>query len=152
MNDFRIIQSLSTGALRFADRAVDTHLVDEVAHVAATSSKGIVNPLHLLTFGELAGGIFRPTLFEHGTSSVLRGTGSSAMDDAVKALHNLGEHHGVEGISLGADPNFSGLIKFKGDIGYVGGSPVTSRIGHDAALRIDQAARRVLEFVDAPLG
>jgi hypothetical protein len=150
MTDFRILQDLSAGTLRFAERVVDTHMFDDVAHAAVTDTRGVTNPLHILTFGELGGGIFRPTLWEKNTGQVIRGTGSSAFDDAVEALHNLGRRHGVEGISLGHDPNYAGLIKFRGDIGYVGGSPVTDRIGREAAMRIDEAARRVLEFVDAP--
>jgi hypothetical protein len=150
MNDFRILRTLETGALRFADQVVDTHVLDDVAHVAVSDTKGVTNPLHLATFGELGGGIFKPTLWERTTNDVIRGTGSSAFDDAVQSLHNLGRRYGVNGIHVGDNPNYAGLIKFSDDIGYAGGSPVTERIGHDAAMRIDAAARRVLEFVDAP--
>lgn len=145
MTSFRILQDLSEGALRFAHRTVDTHVVDDVAHVALTSSKGVTNPLYILTTGALDSGVFRPALWERTGERVLRGTGASAFDDAVEALHNLGRRHGVDGISMGTDPNLAGTIKLTNS-----GLYTSNAVPRDVAMRIDEAARRVLEFVDAP--
>lgn len=144
--DFRILQQLGGGALRHADRVIDTHVVDDIAHVALTNHKGVTNPLYILTTGALDTGVFRPDLWAKTTSRVLRGTGDSAFDDAVQALHNLGRRHGVDGISLGTNPNFAGTVKLSGS-----GLYTSNAVPKDVAMRIDEAARRVLEFVDAPV-
>jgi hypothetical protein len=149
MADFRILSNAATSGLKFADTVVNAHLgsaAGEAAELAISTEKGLINPLHLATFGELGGGIFRPEIFSHTTERVVHGTGTGALDEAVRSLMALGERHSVEGIHLAEDPAMYGLIMFKGDIGYVGGSPVTERIGKAAALEIDAAARRVMSF------
>jgi hypothetical protein len=143
--DFRILQELAPGTLRFADRVVDTHIVDDVAHLAVTKTKGVTNPLHILTFGQIDHPAFRPALWESTADRVLRGTGASAFDDAVEALHNLGARHGVDGIALGTNPNVAGSIKLSGSRLYT-----SDAVAPEVAMRIDKAARRVLEFLDAP--
>lgn len=143
MSDFRIVRELATKGLRFAVDKVDTHMVDDVAHLAATRTKGVTNPLHVLSFGKL----FRPSIVEKTTSQVVRGTGSGAFDDAVRALHQLGAKHSAAGISLSTDAKLYGGIKFTGTNYYISGQPVIDRIGRSAAYEIDAAARRVMDFV-----
>ena len=155
MTDFRIIQNLTEGTLRYASRAVQAGLVDDVAHVAVATEHGLTNPLYILSTGALNEGIFRPAIFSHVTPDTLKP--SSALNDAVRALQNLGRRHGVDGISLGPDPSVLGSIKLTNSGLYEGGKDILEHLGKgdvDAgravAARLDEAARRVLEFVDAP--
>lgn len=159
MTDFRILNNVTTGALRFADRVIDTHVIGDVAHVATTRTSGTTNPLHVLTFGELKAGLFRPTLWTRETSNVVRGTGASAFDDAVKGLHNLGERHGIEALSLAENPNQYGGLMRSGGVGYESGDPILKylgggdpKLGKNVAYELDAAARRVLDFIDVPAG
>jgi hypothetical protein len=162
MSDFRILTSLEKPLGRFVERAIDSHVMDDVAHLAATRTTGVTNPVGVIagigSAGLLNRGIFNPRVFEHTTSAVIRGNGGSALDDSVRALHNLGERHGVAGISLLDDPNYAGLILKKGGIGYEGGGNILRELGKGdiekgraIAMRIDSAARRVLDFVPEPL-
>lgn len=150
MTDFRILRDVATTGLRFANDVIDTGIVDDVAHAAATRSKGVTNPLYLLTFGQIGTGAFRPALWESSASTVVRGTGSGAFDDAVRSLHELGARHGVDGISLKLDPELYGGIKFADRGFYESGQRVIDRIGREAAFDLDGAARRVLDFVPVP--
>lgn len=150
MSDFRILRDVATTGLRFASDVIDTGIVDDVAHAAATRTKGVTNPLYLATFGQIGTGAFRPSLWESSASSVVRGTGSGAFDDAVRSLHELGARHGVDGISLRVDPEMYGGLKFAETGYYISGQPVIDRIGRAAAFELDGAARRVLDFVPVP--
>jgi hypothetical protein len=150
MTDFRILRQGAAAGLKFASEVVDTHVVSNVAHAAATRTTGVTNPLYVLSTGALNTGIFRPALLEKTASSVVRGTGSSAFDDAVRALHQLGSRHGADGISLAGDANLYGAIKFADTSLYMSGKPVVERIGREAAFELDAAARRVLDFVPTP--
>lgn len=150
MENFRILRDAASSFMRYTTDVVDSRLIDDVADVVVSRSKGMTNPLHVLSFGELSGGIFRPSIYEHTADRVLRAGGDNALNDAIRGLSSLGDRYGVDGIHIGSDPNYSGLIKFAGENAYVGGSPVTNTIGKAAAMEIDAAARRVLDFVDAP--
>jgi hypothetical protein len=131
------------------DRVATAGIVDDVAKLELATTRGLITPGNqiLPMFG-----LSLPNL-EHTARRTIAGTGASAFDDAVKALRNLGRHHGVEGISLSHDPNALGLIMTKGGIGYEGGGNILRHLGDGnietgraVARRIDVAARRVLEF------
>lgn len=149
MSDFRILQNLSKGALRYVSDAVDTHMLDDVAHIAASRTKGVTNPLYVATFGKIKAPGFGADIWSKTTGRVLRGDGASALDDAVRSLHQLGAKHAVSGINLSSNPAQYGAIRFADQSYYISGRPVIDRIGRGAAFEIDAAARRVMDFVEA---
>lgn len=151
MTDFRIVSNAALNGLRFADKAIDTNVVDDVVKASVTIEQGVINPLALVPGMNMLP-IGQGSLLHRATTLVRQpasGGGAGSFDDAVRALHNLGSRHQVEGILLRENPGHYGGIMFKGDVGYVSGQPVIDRIGRDAAFRIDRAARLVQDFVDA---
>lgn len=143
MADFRIISQTTKSFMRFADTTVDTGLVGGTGIVKAATSRGIINPLNVLTYGEL----FNPTLFTRTATRIIKP--SAALDDAVRGLHELGDRHGIVGIMLGPNPAHHGLVMLRGDIGYGSSTALIQRVGRNALMDIDAAARRVMDFVNA---
>lgn len=150
MADFRILQSATNSLLRFTSNVTDAHLVDDVAHLATTRTTGVTNPLYVLSFGHIGG----PDLWSRTTSQVVRGTGASALDDAVRALHELGSRHGINGISLSTSPLQYGGLKLTTTSVYESGGRILKQVGggdveagRAIAFDIDEAARRVLDFI-----
>jgi hypothetical protein len=149
MADFRILQSATNSFLRFTSNVTDAHLVDDVAHLAATRTTGVTNPVYVLSFGQIGG----PDLWSRTTSQVVRGTGKSALDDAVRALQELGSRHGINGISL-STPDQYGALKLTTTSLYESGGRILKQVGggdveagRAIAFDIDAAARRVLDFI-----
>jgi hypothetical protein len=150
MADFRILQSATNSFLRFTSNVTDAHLVDDVAHLAASQTKGVTNPGYIFSFGHIG----QPALWSKTTSQVVRGTGASALDDAVRALQELGSRHGIDGISLSTNPNQYGGLKLASTSLYESGGKILKQVGagdveagRAIAFDIDAAARRVLDFI-----
>jgi hypothetical protein len=149
MTDFTIARSIAKTGMRFVDTAIETQVVDDIARATVKIERGVANPL-----GKIPGMGYLPlgqgSFFNRAQTLVRQptpGGGVGSFDDAVKALHNLGSHHGVDGIKLSDNPAHAGLLKFKGELGF--GSTLPPRIDDTARIRIDRAARLVQEFVDA---
>lgn len=162
MADFRILQVVSRGMVAFTERVVDAGAFDDAARLAVTTTRGRHNPLHVvggvLGSSRLSSGIFRPQIHAHTTSRVIQGSGASALDDAVRALHNLGRRHGVNGINVSENPNLYGALKLSRSSLYESGGRILRELGdgdvergRQVAHRIDGAARRVLDFAGHPL-
>jgi hypothetical protein len=131
--------------MRSAHTSVDTSIdTAGAARVQVAVDKGVTNPAYILSTGTLG----PAELFSRSTSRTIEGTGSGALDSAVKALHELGAKHGATGINLSSDPSLPGTIAFEDSPGvFLGGAPVTERIGREAITAIDAAARSVLDIV-----
>jgi hypothetical protein len=149
MDTFRIAASGPASGLRFRSTTVDTHLDPGGAATAkVTVDKGVTNPLYVATTGALSSGIFRPELFSSSKSSTV--AGSAALDDAVAALHALGDAHGVTGINLSTGSSRTGGVMFADQPGmFQSGGPTTERVGKDNLRSIDDAARQVLQIATA---
>ena len=152
MTDFQILRGAATTGLRFVDTTIDTKIADDVVSAVLTTEKGIANPLgkmsKLLAMTPLGQGSF----FNRANTLVRQpatGGGVGSFDDAVQALHDLGSRHGIDGIKLSDNPGHVGLMRVKGDLGFGGSTALNERVGREALLRIDRAARLVQEFVDA---
>lgn len=144
MSSFQILSDVSKSLMRYAEVAVKTNVADDVAHAAITTQKGMTNPLYVLSTGALNKGVFRPSVYERAAQSAMHGTGASGFDDAVKALGNLGEKHGVSGINLSSDPAIAGTLK------RVGSGLFTNQgFSPEVARSFDDAARHVMDFVGA---
>lgn len=147
MQNFHITHSGTGSWMRFAHTYADTSIdTSGTAHVKLDVDKGVTNPVYILSTGAIG----NSDLFSSSKSYAIDGTGSGAIDTAVKALHELGTKHGAEGINLSSDPTIPGTIAFGDSPGvYVGGAPVTERIGKEAIQAIDSAARNVLKLAIA---
>jgi hypothetical protein len=151
MTEFQILRSVAQSGLRFVDTAIDTKVADDVVTAVLTTERGVANPLGrvpILNMTPIGQGSFF-----HRANTLVRqpatGGGVGSFDDAVQALHNLGSRHGIDGIKLSDNPAHVGLVRVKGELGFGGSTELNERVGRDALLRIDRAARLVQEFVDA---
>ncbi len=148
MQAFTIHAPPLDSSVHFRDTTVDTSISPSGAATAnVTTDKGLINPAFVLSFGHIG----KPDLVSRTSTSSVRGTGSSPIDDAVSALHELGDAHGVTGIRLSSNPSLTGTIRFADANGiFVGGGDTAARVGgHEQLRAIDDAARRVLELATA---
>lgn len=143
MQTFHISGPTTGGGLRFRDVDVDTSIAGGVASARVTTSTGVTNPAYILTTGAMGPASF----FDRTKERTVRGTGASALDTAVQALHELGAQHGVTGIALSTDADLVGGMMLAAKPGmYLTNSAETKAIGVDALRAIDDAARAVLEL------
>jgi hypothetical protein len=141
MQSFHISAPTTGGAFRFTNVDVDTKIDAGVASAKVTTSKGITNPAYILSTGAVGPASF----FDRTKTDVVRGTGTGALDTAVKALHELGDTHGVTGIALSTNSDLVGGVMLAAKPGmYLTNSAETKAIGADALRAIDDAARTVL--------
>lgn len=141
MQNFHISGPATGGTFRFTNVAVDTSLDAGVASAKVTTSKGITNPGYILSSGTLGPASF----FDRTKTQTVTGNGSGALDTAVKALHELGDRHGVVGISLSTSSDLVGGVALKDSPGmFLTNSSETKAIGASALQAIDDAARSVL--------
>ncbi len=141
MQNFHISGPSTGGTFRFTNVAVDTSLDAGVASAKVTTSKGITNPAYILSTGAVGPASF----FDRTKSHTVNGTGSGALDTAVKALHELGDRHGVVGINLSTDSGLVGGMMLKDKPGmFLTNAAETKAIGTTALQAIDDAARSVL--------
>ncbi|MCW2922346.1 MAG: hypothetical protein JWL76_2220 [Thermoleophilia bacterium] len=151
MTDFQILRSVAKSGLRFVDTAVDTKVAGEVVSAVLTTEKGVANPLGKVPIIAMTG-LGSGSFFNRANTIVRQpatGGGVGSFDDAVQALHNLASRHGIDGIKLSENPAEVGLVRVKGELGFGGSTALNERVGKEALLRIDRAARLVQEFVDA---
>lgn len=156
MTDFRILQTVTRGALSYTSRTIDASRFDDVGKLAITTTRGMSNPLNLVA-GNAGHGIFRPDLYARTTSRIVQGSGGGALEDAVRSLDNLGRRHGVNGIILRENPSLHGSLKLRSAGHYESGGKVLAKLGdgdveagRKVAFRIDAAARRVADFAGLP--
>ena len=144
MQAFTIHAPPLDSSVRFRDTTIDTSIDAGVASADVHVEKGLINPAFVLSFGHVG----KPDLVSRTTDRTITGTGAAPLDDAVSALHELGEAHGVTGIRLSSNPALTGTIRFEDANGiFVGGGDTAARVGGHANLRaIDDAARQVLEL------
>lgn len=150
MTDFTILRHAGSGALRFADTAIDTHIADDAIRTIVNVEKGIANPLGKIPgmgYLPIGQGSFFNRVSQVERQVVATGGPAGSYSDAVESLHNLGTRHGVNGILLGDDPARAGMLRFTGELGF--GSTFPPRIDDAARLRIDRAARLVQDFIEA---
>jgi hypothetical protein len=141
MQNFHISGPSTGGTFRFTNISVDTAIDAGVAAAKVTTSKGITNPGYILTTGALGPASF----FDRTKTNTVTGTGSGALDTAVKALHELGDANGVTGISLSTDSDLVGGVMLASKPGvFLTNSAETKAIGAPALRAIDDAARTVL--------
>lgn len=141
MQNFHISGPTTGGALRFTNVTVDTSLDAGVASAKVTKSSGVTNPAYILSTGAVGPASF----FDRSKSHTVTGTGTGALDTAVKALHELGDRHGVVGINLSTDSGLVGGVALRDAPGmFLTNSAETKAIGATALQAIDDAARSVL--------
>lgn len=151
MTDFQITRSIAQSALRFVDTTIDTKVADDVVTAVLTTEKGVANPLGKVPIIAMTG-LGSGSFFNRANTLVRQpatGGGVGSFDDAVQALHNLASRHGFDGIKLSENPGEVGMLRMKGELGFGVPSVDAERIGRDAMVRVDRAARLVQEFVDA---
>lgn len=144
MQAFTIHGPAQTSGLRFRDTTIDTSIHDGVASAKVTTQTGVTNPAYILSTGALG----KAALFERTKSNTVTGNGSSPLDDAVTALHAIGDEHGITGINLSTNPSLTGTVQFADRPGvFVGGGDTAQRAGGQDVLRsLDAAARSVLDL------
>ncbi len=144
MQTFHISAQAGNSAYRTKNIDVDTSLDGGAAMAKVTRRSDVTNPLYVASFGTIG----PPGFFERTTSHTV--TGSAPLDDAVSALHALGERHGVTGILLSSSPELVGGMMLESAPGhYLTNSAETKAIGAAALRQIDDAARAVLDLATA---
>ncbi len=144
-------------------------LVDDVARVTVEQTKGLSNPLTGMpeAWNYFAGkakipeswALWRPDLVRRTHADLVRGTGSGALEDAVKALNDIGTRHGVTGVwpSMHGNPSSSmvSLSNFGHRSGWAVGVDDPKLIEHIGQSNLDDLVRRgrdLLYLVQDELG